>query len=270
MTFFLIAAFFWPSWQASCQETAESTETVVEKAQHEVVVANTLWDLAGHYYGDPWQWPRIHEANADRVKDPHWIYPGQVLVIPGLDKTVTVVKKAPEPAPAVEQPAAEEPPQPVEEPPPQPQAAELPAEVFKPYQAAGGEVLQDSLSAELPKGMAGQQPSAYRLRMPDSWEPDGRITVFLDTEGLAAAGDSVNIRVDKPVDVRKGRRFAVYRRASVTDADFDSSRRRADGQYVQKIGLLEVKKKRADGMYEAVILQSGGEVQVGDLVKRED
>ncbi|MFA5138658.1 MAG: LysM peptidoglycan-binding domain-containing protein [Elusimicrobiota bacterium] len=266
MTFFLIGAIFFSPAQAFGQEAAEGVETAVERAQHEVVVANTLWDLAAHYYGDPWQWPRIHEANTDRIKDPHWIYPGQVIVIPGLNKTVMVVREAPEPAPVVEQPVREEP---VEEtPPPPPQ--ESPRGDFKSYQAAGGEVLPDSLSAELPKGMAGQQPSAFRLRMPESWKPDGRVAEYLDREGLAAAGDSVNIRVDKSVQVRKGQRFAVYRRASVTDADRDSSGRYAEGQYVQKVGIIEVEKKLSDAEYKGVILQSGGEVQVGDWVKKED
>lgn len=62
---------------------------------HEVVRGNTLWDLARTFYGDPFQWPRIWEANRDRVQDPDLILPGQVLRIPAEDGTVREVKVMP-------------------------------------------------------------------------------------------------------------------------------------------------------------------------------
>jgi nucleoid-associated protein YgaU len=33
-------------------------------------------------YADAWKWPRIYRANLDKIEDPVWIYPGQVLAIP--------------------------------------------------------------------------------------------------------------------------------------------------------------------------------------------
>ncbi len=53
--------------------------------QHEVVQGNTLWDLAELFYGNPFDWRRIWEANQDRLDNPDLIYPGQVLRIPGAD-----------------------------------------------------------------------------------------------------------------------------------------------------------------------------------------
>jgi len=43
-----------------------------------------LWNIAGkdYIYNDPWKWKRIYKANADKIKDPDLIYPGQVLDIP--------------------------------------------------------------------------------------------------------------------------------------------------------------------------------------------
>jgi hypothetical protein len=47
---------------------------------HVVSKGDTLWDLANKYLGNPYAWPQIWELN-QWVKDPHWIYPGDPIVI---------------------------------------------------------------------------------------------------------------------------------------------------------------------------------------------
>jgi LysM repeat protein len=49
---------------------------------HTVVKGNTLWGISQRYYGRGALWPRIYDANRKKIKDPHWIYPGQKFVIP--------------------------------------------------------------------------------------------------------------------------------------------------------------------------------------------
>lgn len=49
---------------------------------HTIQSGDTLWDLAERYYGNPYLWPQLWEANT-WITDAHWIYPGDVLLVEG-------------------------------------------------------------------------------------------------------------------------------------------------------------------------------------------
>ncbi len=57
---------------------------LIAQKKHTVVKGECLWFIAGDYYNDPFLWPVIYEANKDSIADPHWIYPGEVFVIPNV------------------------------------------------------------------------------------------------------------------------------------------------------------------------------------------
>lgn len=47
--------------------------------QHTVVRGDTLWDISGKFLQHPWCWPRVWGMNREEIRNPHWIYPGQIV-----------------------------------------------------------------------------------------------------------------------------------------------------------------------------------------------
>jgi hypothetical protein len=62
-----------PSQAAECRFKPNAPD------QHKVVRGDTLWDISGTFLERPWCWPQVWGMNRDEIRNPHWIYPGQII-----------------------------------------------------------------------------------------------------------------------------------------------------------------------------------------------
>ncbi len=67
---------------SKCEEMLRRWKSLPKR--YTVKRGDTLWGISAkdYIYGDPWQWPLIYKANRDKIKNPHLIYPKEVLKIP--------------------------------------------------------------------------------------------------------------------------------------------------------------------------------------------
>ena len=73
---------------AVCASAAEPLKLVDNPPDRHVVVrGDTLWGISGKFLKEPWRWPEIWNMNREEIKNPHLIYPGQVVYLDRSGKT---------------------------------------------------------------------------------------------------------------------------------------------------------------------------------------
>jgi hypothetical protein len=72
--------------RSTAQKVAEAGVPLSELApnapdSYTVKRGDTLWDISSLYLKSPWRWPELWGMNLDEIRNPHLIYPGQILLL---------------------------------------------------------------------------------------------------------------------------------------------------------------------------------------------
>lgn len=244
-----------------------------QEADHEVRVGDTLWDLAARFLSDPMRWSEIFDLNTSVVEDPHWIFPGELLKIPGRGLAAAADQGPPGAA------------------------------------VADGAEGRDGADGAAGEGEAGQDGLVYRRGVPTpldatvfAREPDARIetgdlvtdfigalpqvtasefyrsSLLIDPPSLGPHGVAARLIQENPLDLQLAATAQEYSTVMLHTANLALAegdllqavrwKRGLGGKRVLEImGLLTVQEVEADST-RAEVTQLFANFQIGDLVIR--
>jgi hypothetical protein len=84
-----------PGQRSTAQQVAQAGVPLSALApdapdSHTVQPGDTLWDISKIFLTSPWRWPELWGMNLDQIRNPHLIFPGQVLVLVKADGRATL------------------------------------------------------------------------------------------------------------------------------------------------------------------------------------
>lgn len=84
-----------PEWRDTAARVAQAGVPLEDLApnapeSHTVQRGDTLWGISTLFLKNAWRWPELWGMNLDQIRNPHLIYPGQVLVLERKDGRATL------------------------------------------------------------------------------------------------------------------------------------------------------------------------------------
>ncbi|HAH31127.1 MAG TPA: hypothetical protein DCL44_02315 [Elusimicrobia bacterium] len=241
--------------------------------RHIVARGDTLWDLSRKYYGDPFKWGKIYNANMSTVNNPDRIYPKSELEIPDITEEIKPAVKN-EPVIAEDETVME----------PGLESSEIitgqdssvpphtnTGKTAKAAVMQSGDYLEQlfkngDLSEEMPRDQK-EWSSSVKVAG-DNWHEDGVITAKSLAEdesedGLSFSGETVVVELSSEGLVKKGDYLEAYLKGATA---FDKKGER-QGFELQRAGMLEV--LSVEGVtVRAKVIDASTSMSKGLLVKK--
>lgn len=202
-----------------------------------VAKGDTLWDLGQRFLGNPFAWPQIWEQNK-WIKDPHWIYPLDPLVIP-VAKQVVATGSTPAETPSEVADLQPDRIKPISRPSQEEYAFTFQDFIQLPYIARKG--------AEAHYKEVGALAITERKSMEKAFLGDGE-TVYL------AGGADRGVKV--------GDRFVILKTVVQRLKQVDPKAKGVLGDVVQQVGVLRITQVNPTGSV-AIIEKSMDSIEVG-------
>ncbi len=218
------------------QQSADDRDEVTLNADHpdEYVVqeGDTLWDISGRFLEEPWQWPRIWEANPE-IDNPDLIFPGDRLRLVYRDGDPRVVLERGDRRVVRLSPQVRESP------------------------------LNSAIDA-IPRSVIDNFLVQNRVVPVERYRNAPYLVSSTDDNLMIGAGDEVFVRGDWSGDVDT---YAIYRLGrEYRDPDTDEML----GQEIRRLGLAEIIANEGGDLRRALVRRSNAELEAGDrLMERQ-